>query len=83
MTLNMKQDATIKTTPNPSNEMTDKEKLSAKMKLTCSYLERFGEPPDKATEILINASLARVHSGELFEWDEHGENWRILRWNKK
>lgn len=63
--------------------MTDKDKLKAKMALTCAYLEKFNDPPDKATLMLMEASLARVHAGEKFQWEEAGPNWRVLRWGSQ
>lgn len=50
------------------------------MALVCAYLEKFGDAPDKATEMIINASLERAHAGESFRWEESGKNWRVLRW---
>lgn len=65
--------------------MTDKQKLAAKMSLMCAYLEKFGDQPDKATEMLMNleSTLTRVHAGEKFQWEQNGSNWRVLRWGSQ
>lgn len=65
--------------------MTDKQILAAKMSLVCAYLEKFDDPPDKATEMLMDleSTLARVHAGEKFQWEQDGSNWRVLRWGSQ
>lgn len=55
------------------------------MSLMCAYLEKFDDPPDKATEMLMDleSTLARVHAGEKFQWEQDGSNWRVLRWGSQ
>lgn len=72
----------LKSRPSTKCTMTDKQKLAAKMSLMCAYLEKFNDQPDKPTEMLMDleSTLARVHAGEKFRWEQDGSNWRVLRW---